>query len=219
MGHGKGRERVLLHQQHGHAVLVDAADDVEDLLDQQRGQTQRGLVEHDHVRAAHERAAHGQHLLFTARKRAALLPVAFLQAGEQRIDTLDVLVDAVLVGTRISAQAQVLHHGQMRQDATAFRRKRDAPPHHLLGLEADEGDRFVAFLAGQRDLAADILVQAGDGTDDTALAGAVGAHQRDDAAALDVQADTLHGFDAAVTNVKIPDFQHTTPRPRPDRPG
>ena len=37
--------RVLLDQQHGHAVLVDLADDVEDLLDDQRRQPHRRLVE------------------------------------------------------------------------------------------------------------------------------------------------------------------------------
>ena len=37
VGDLQGHLCVLLHQQHGHAVAVDLADDLEDFLDQQRG--------------------------------------------------------------------------------------------------------------------------------------------------------------------------------------
>src|SRR3990170_360171 len=42
----QGAVHVLLDQQDGHAALVQAGDQFENLVDQGRGQSQRGLVEH-----------------------------------------------------------------------------------------------------------------------------------------------------------------------------
>ena len=64
---------VLLDQEHRHTVLAQLFDDVEDLLDDDRRQTQRWLVEQQQLGLAHQRAADGEHLLFTAGHGAAAL--------------------------------------------------------------------------------------------------------------------------------------------------
>ena len=66
VGDLQGHFGVLLHQQHGHAVAVDLADDLEDLLDQQRRQAHGRLVQQQHLGLAHQGTAHGQHLLLAA---------------------------------------------------------------------------------------------------------------------------------------------------------
>ena len=53
--------------------------------------------EHHQLGAGHESPAHGQHLLLAAGQGAGQLPAALLQAGEQLVDPLDVLVDLRLV--------------------------------------------------------------------------------------------------------------------------
>ena len=58
---------VLLDQKHRHAVaLVEVADDLEDLLDDERREAERWLVEQEQARAAHQGAGDGEHLLLAA---------------------------------------------------------------------------------------------------------------------------------------------------------
>src|ERR1700736_6249143 len=92
MGEPQGVMRVLLDQEHRYLLLlVDLADHLEDLLDDERRQPQRGLVEQQQARPAHQRAADRQHLLLAPRERAAALALAALQDGEEREDTAKIL--------------------------------------------------------------------------------------------------------------------------------
>src|SRR3954454_11970923 len=62
---------VLLDQQDRHALLlVDAADDVENLPDQDGRQAERRLIEQEQRRPVHQRAADCEHLLLTTRQLA-----------------------------------------------------------------------------------------------------------------------------------------------------
>src|SRR5271166_1969180 len=55
---------VLLGEEEAHPLLlVEAADDLEDLLDDLRGEAHRRLVEQDHARPRHESTADRHHLL------------------------------------------------------------------------------------------------------------------------------------------------------------
>ena len=69
---------------------VDVADDVEDLLDQDRRQAHRRLVQQQHARLGHQRAADGEHLLLAAGERAGHLARALLEPREQVEDALEV---------------------------------------------------------------------------------------------------------------------------------
>src|SRR3954462_470034 len=66
---------VLLHQEHRHALLVDAPDGGEVLLQQQGREAQRRLVDEQQGRSAHQPAADGKHgLLATGKCPRQLLP-------------------------------------------------------------------------------------------------------------------------------------------------
>jgi hypothetical protein len=58
---------------------MQAADQREHLLDQQRRQAERGLVQDQQPRLGHQAAADGQHLLLAAAQRAGELPRALAQ--------------------------------------------------------------------------------------------------------------------------------------------
>ena len=67
--------RVLLDDEHGEPfLLVQLADDPEELAHDQRREAERRLVEQEQARAAHERAAEREHLLLAARERPGALP-------------------------------------------------------------------------------------------------------------------------------------------------
>ena len=72
---------VLLHQQDRHALGVDAADDGEGVLHQDRRQPEARLVEHQEPRLRHQRAADHQHLLLAAGERAGRLRRALASAA------------------------------------------------------------------------------------------------------------------------------------------
>ena len=77
---------VLLDEEHGQALArVEVGDDLEDLLDDERGEPERRLVEQQQFWPAHQRARDGEHLLLAARQRAAaLVRGALLGAGRSR---------------------------------------------------------------------------------------------------------------------------------------
>lgn len=212
MRDGQGREGVLFHEQYGFALGVDFQDDVEDFLHQKRGEAERGLVEHHQIRAAHECAPHGEHLLFAAGERAALLPTAFFEPREQVVDPIDVLLDPFLVVADVRAEHQVFLNREVGEDAAALRAYRDAPSDDVLRGFAEDLFRFGPTAApddrGEQHFALRILHEAGDGADDAAFPRAVRADKRDYLALRDAHADALHRMDAAVVDVEILDFKH-----------
>ena len=71
VGEPEGEGRVLLDEEHAHAVpLVDRADDPEDLLHHERGEPEGRLVEKEQARPQHQRAGEREHLLLPAGERA-----------------------------------------------------------------------------------------------------------------------------------------------------
>src|SRR3546814_8006707 len=58
---------VLFDQKYRYAFLADGADNVKNLADDQRSQTQCRLIEQQKLGFGHQRAAYGQHLLLAAR--------------------------------------------------------------------------------------------------------------------------------------------------------
>src|ERR1039457_2459028 len=74
-------------------ALVEIGDDLEDLLDDERRQTERRLVQEQKTRPAHQRPRDRQHLLLAAGKRSAALGRALLEAGKKCEDAREVLVE------------------------------------------------------------------------------------------------------------------------------
>src|SRR5438128_103623 len=63
VGDGERCPEVLLDDQHRHASLPDAADDFDDLLDNERREAFRGLIEDEEPRIQEKRARNREHLL------------------------------------------------------------------------------------------------------------------------------------------------------------
>src|SRR3712207_7034198 len=103
----------------------DLADDLVDAVDDHRGQAQRRLVEEQQLGLGHQRAADGQHLLLAAGHRAALLPLALLEAREQRVDPVEVAADAVGVAAGEGAHLEGLEHRHAREDPPSLGRLGD----------------------------------------------------------------------------------------------
>src|SRR5207244_12888491 len=120
-GEGQRLARVLLDQQHGRPGAIDLADDMEDLLDDQGGQTERGLVQHQELRQRHERAADGQHLLLAARKGPGRLGHPLAEPWKQREDSLEAVGPAGLPGRDVGAKLEVLAHGGAGNDLATLR--------------------------------------------------------------------------------------------------
>ena len=109
------------------SLLVELADDAEELAHDHGRETERRLVEEEQLRPAHQRAAEREHLLLAARERPGALASALLHPREVLGDALDVLLD-LTVAPRVRAEAQVLGHGQVDEGAAPFGHVGDARP-------------------------------------------------------------------------------------------
>ncbi len=101
--------------------------------------------------------------------------------------------DPVLVPTDGRTEPQVVGHREVGEDAPALGRHRDPPPHDLLRAEPS------ASPARRRRTDPDeALHETGDRHQRRALAGAVGAEQRDDLTRVDFERYVAHGHDGPV---------------------
>ena len=76
---------VVLHEQHGHAVVAQALDVLVEALLERRVHTGHRLVEHHQLRVGHQRPRHLEQLALAAGQRAGVLVahVVELEAGQQ----------------------------------------------------------------------------------------------------------------------------------------
>ncbi|MPM42661.1 hypothetical protein SDC9_89328 [bioreactor metagenome] len=110
------------------------------------------------------------------------------------------------------ADHQVFPHRHAREQAAAFRRKRNAHGHTLRGV----GGVDALAIQGQRTRGQ--LLQTHQGLERGALARAVGAHQRHDLARVDLEAHTMQRLDQSVMDHDVLDLKRAQLRPLPDRP-
>src|SRR6478736_4264822 len=202
---------VLLHQQDGDAAAaVDLHDALEDGLHQQRRDAKRGLVQHQEFRLSHQCAADGQHLLLAAGKRARLLLLALRQPRKDAEHIVALAGDGRRVALQVGAHHQVLAHREVGEDHAAFR--------HMAQTACDDAVRrlavdALAFIGDAPFLWPD---QPGHRAQRSALARAVAADQRDDAAGLDLQRNAVQGADGPVAHRQVLDDQHVQVVPRAD---
>src|SRR2546421_1405270 len=128
IGDGEGLGGVLLDQQDGRALAVDVTNDVEDLVDEDRCQSERGLVEEQHLWLGHQPAGDGQHLLLASGEGAANLVEALPDTGEERQDVFQVTADPVPILAAGGSPAKGVSHAPSGGDA--------APPRHVTHAEA-----------------------------------------------------------------------------------
>jgi len=193
--------RVLLGQEEAHALLgVEVAHDLEDLLDDLRREAHRRLVEQDRVGTRHQRAADRGHLLLAAGRVAGLARPPLPEPREVVVDALERRRElAARHAARERAGQQVLLDRQVLEAMAPFHHLADAHAHELVGREpvdamAAEVDRAL------RHLAALGLEQVRDRLERRALAGAVGAEQRDDRALGHLERDALQHQDHVVVD-------------------
>ena len=130
VGDPQRHRRVLLDEHDRRPAAIDLPDDLGDLVDDLRRQPQRWLVEQQQLRAGHQRAADRDHLLLAARQQPGRLGAPLAQAREHVEHRLE-LAPALGAGKRRATGAQVLLHGQPREDATALGHLHDPGTHDL----------------------------------------------------------------------------------------
>ena len=153
------------------------------------------------MRLAHQGAANGQHLLLAARHEAGALAGALLQAREQFENMLHAGVDFGR-GQEEAAHLQVVRHRHVGKDAPAFGRNGNALAHDFVCRQV--GD----FFTFEPDGAAAGARVAAHGHQERGLASTIGADERDDFAALHLQADAVDRADGAVVGADLAQLQH-----------
>src|ERR1044072_1090695 len=84
VGDGRGEAEILLNEQDGKTLLLEAADGPADLLDAAGGEPLGRLVEQQHARAGAQDAADRQHLLLAPGQLGALAAQAGLGIGDRQ---------------------------------------------------------------------------------------------------------------------------------------
>ena len=125
--------RVLLDEEDGHSLLAQLFDGIENLLDNDRRQTQGRFIQQQQTRLAHQCTTNRQHLLFTAGHGARTLDTTLMQTREQRVNPLNALLKLVALGEK-TAHRQVLFYRHTGKDATPFRDNRHRFTHDFRRL-------------------------------------------------------------------------------------
>jgi hypothetical protein len=116
MSHVEALHQVLLHQKDGKTFRIDAHDQREQFLDQNRREAERGLVEDEEFWFCHQAAADRKHLLLASRERTGALGLAL---GEARKDCKHAVAIGTAMGraTPIAAEIQVVAHRQVGKNS------------------------------------------------------------------------------------------------------
>ena len=175
------------------AAVLELAHHAEELLDLGLVERRGGLVEDEDLAVHVHRARDGHHLLHGDRAAAELLLGADGDA--------EVLENGVRVGVHLlpvlgllvaAADVHVLGDGQVGAERDLLVHGGNA---HVLGvLRGLDGDRAVVAL--EVDVAAVLLVDAGQDLDERGLARAVLAHEGVDLARTEREVDVLQGLHA-----------------------
>ena len=194
---------ILLDDENRRALLVDRADDVEHLVDEDRRKAHRRLVHQQQLRPRHQRASDRDHLLLAARQRAGVLVEPLLDAREQCEHALMVGIEfggrAMTPAER--TQRQVLAHGHAPEQAARLGHQRDAAADDRLRRQP------IDALAGKLHGAGGRAHHAEDGLHGGGLARGVAAEQADDFAGLDADADVVERPDRPVERHDIVKLQ------------
>ena len=191
----RGLERlrdVLLDHDQRQALRHDRRQPRVDVAHHDRRQSEADLVAQQQARVRHQRARDGAHLLLAAgqRRRGQVPPL-----GQHRKQVVDALQRPRAGAARLAADQQVLLDRQRGKQSPAFRHQCDAAAEHLESWLCS--DRRAV----EQDVAAARRHHAGDGFQQRALAGAVGADHRHHLAGVDRERDAEQRLEVAVKGV------------------
>src|SRR6202035_3713101 len=100
---------VLFDQQQRDAFGIEAHYQSEQLLDQERRQTERGLVKNEQSRLGHQAPADRQHLLLTAGQGAGAWRVPLGKSRKDREHALAIMASPG-ASTAIAAEIEIFRH-------------------------------------------------------------------------------------------------------------
>ncbi len=149
----------------------------------------------------HQGAANRQHLLLTARKRAAFLTTAFGQAREKGKGLFLALLDNFGILNEEASHLEVLLHGHAGKNAPALRHVSNAQGYYFVGRD------FVYGLALVDDLAFARTVHPADGSQGGAFARPVGPNQGNNLALLNCKGHAFERMDVPVIGVDVFHFK------------
>src|SRR6185312_7592240 len=133
--HGRGEAEILFDEQDSETLLLQRADGLADLLDDDRRQALGRLVQKQEPRAGAQNAGNRQHLLLPAREfRALARAETLLQVREQR----EYLVERETAGLHHRRQQQVLLDAETGEDAALLRAEGDAGAGNALRRQGDQ---------------------------------------------------------------------------------
>src|SRR5580704_17809673 len=112
---------VLLDDEHGEPLGADAADEIKNLLDHERGEAGGRLVHEQELWARHEGTTDRAHLLLAAGERASELAAPLLETREEIEDPVQSLGEARPRRRDEGADAQVLLDREFRKQAAVLR--------------------------------------------------------------------------------------------------
>ena len=206
VGNGQRLTGVLLHQQHAHAHVLDAAERLEQLAADQRREAERRLVQQQDVGRRHQRPADGHHLPLAAAHGVGGLPHALGEPGEQRNDPLEVLRGAAAGPGREGAELEVVVHRQVGEDAAVLRHQRQPGLDHPVRRQRSQVDLTEGDARARQ-----MRDHAAHGLEAGRLAGAVGPQHDDDLALAHAQRHAVDGQVLAVADGKLLNLKHSRP--------
>ena len=199
---------VVLDEQHRAALVLELLDVLEQALLERRVHAGHRLVEHDQLRIGHQRPGHLEQLALTARQAAGELvahvvePEPLEQRRRRGSVMLVLLARATATGTgrprcrspRLAGRAEA-HVLDDRQPGQALGQLERA--HHAEAGDLVRRRRPPTSCPSKRPRPAVGLVEPGEQVEERRLAGAVGADQRGDLVALDLDVVDVDGGEAA----------------------
>src|SRR6185503_13499698 len=215
---GRCEAEILFDEQDGKTLLLERADSLADLLDDDRREPFGRLVEQEQPRPGAQDARDREHLLLAAGELRALAGAeALLQIREQR----EYLVEREPARPHLRRQEQVLLNAEAGEDAALLRAEGDAGARNAIRRQAYELAALEAHRSGA------IADDAHDRLERGRLAGAVAPEQRHDLAFTHVEIDAVEDMGLAVPGFELVDrkqrrraFKHGPlpyrPRARPD---
>src|SRR6266545_6524767 len=127
--------RVLLDDEHCQPLLlVQAANELEELLDDERREAERRFVQQEQPRLRQARPREREHLLLAAGERSRLLVAPLAQPRQLARHLVEVARDRLPVAPQVRAHLQVLPDRELAEDAAPFGNVRDAAPCCPFGL-------------------------------------------------------------------------------------